>query len=88
MKHRIRINGKIKEFDGQLGSGLFDKNGKEIFAGDNLRFYRNQKIVTGRVYFDRGAFTVSAKVDAFKAVARPLELCAPCEIISEQCTRS
>lgn len=34
MKHNIRINGEVKEIDCELGSGVFDKNGREIFEGD------------------------------------------------------
>lgn len=34
MKHHIRINGVVKEIDCELGSGRFDKNGREIFEGD------------------------------------------------------
>lgn len=34
MKHNIRINGEVKTVDCDLGSGVLDKNGKEIFEGD------------------------------------------------------
>lgn len=36
MKHNIRINGEVKTVDCELGSGVFDKNGKEIFEGDRI----------------------------------------------------
>ena len=36
MKHRIRINGEVKELDCELGSGILDKNGREIFEGDKV----------------------------------------------------
>lgn len=34
MKHNIRINGQVKEINCELGSGILDKNGREIFEGD------------------------------------------------------
>lgn len=34
MKHSIRINGQVQQFDCELGSGIKDKNGVEIFEGD------------------------------------------------------
>ena len=37
MKHKIRINGEVKEMDFELGSGVLDKNGKEIFEGDKVK---------------------------------------------------
>ena len=36
MKHNIRINGVAKEIDCELGSGILDKHGKEVFEGDTL----------------------------------------------------
>ena len=38
MKHNIRINGQVKEIDCELGSGILDKNGREIFEGDKVAF--------------------------------------------------
>ena len=37
MKHNIRINGQVKEVDCEIGSGVFDKHGKEIFEGDRVK---------------------------------------------------
>lgn len=37
MKHNVRINGEVREMDFELGSGLVDINGQEIFEGDILR---------------------------------------------------
>ena len=54
MKHSIRnrvldpVTGlkvtKIEQFNGEIGSGIFDKNGKEIFEGDRVRY--RDKIAT------------------------------------------
>ena len=38
MKHNIRINGEVKKIDFELGSGVLDKNGREIFEGDKVNF--------------------------------------------------
>ena len=36
MKHNIRINGQVMQIDCQFGSGILDKNGREIFEGDKV----------------------------------------------------
>ena len=38
MKHDIRINGEIKKLDCELGSGIFDRRGNEIFEGDKVTY--------------------------------------------------
>lgn len=65
MKHNIRqrvINEyglpvvKVETIQGELGSGIFDKNGKEIFEGDVVK-----KECTGKthsVYFVDGGFMI------------------------------
>ena len=62
MKHNIRqrqldANGlmttKIVKVEGELGSGRFDKNGKEIFEGDLVRDCDD---VISTVVFENGQF--------------------------------
>ena len=52
MKHNIRINGEVKEIDCELGSGILDKNGREIFEGDIVKFEHKN----GYVVFYHGNF--------------------------------
>ena len=53
MKRRIRINGAIKEIDCELGSGILDKNGREIFEGDKVKVNSpNTKNSVSKVWFD------------------------------------
>ena len=38
MIHNIKINGEIKSADCKIGSGIYDKNGREIFEGDKVKY--------------------------------------------------
>ncbi|MBR0061296.1 MAG: hypothetical protein IJP68_07420 [Selenomonadaceae bacterium] len=60
MKHNIRINGAVKEIDCQLGSGILDKNGREIFEGHKVKataVWDFTKHFTGEILFEDGSFT-------------------------------
>lgn len=48
MKHTIRQNGQITQIDCELGSGIFDKNGIEIFEGDIIHDWAVDKVVIFR----------------------------------------
>lgn len=52
MKHNIRIDGEIKEMDFELGSGIYDANGREIFEGDTVL---NHKDFLDVIDFRKGA---------------------------------
>lgn len=57
MKHNIRINGQVKEIDCELGSGILDKHGREIFEGDKVKALTpNGDYEIGTVIFDTGTF--------------------------------
>ena len=66
MKHSIRqrvldpVTGlkvtKIEQVNGELGSGLYDRNGKEIFEGDIIRYGFTDREDTAVVTFQNGAF--------------------------------
>ena len=55
MKHNIRINGEVKEIDCEIGSGILDKNGREIFEGDRVKlilpYYGIERYVDNAFWF-------------------------------------
>ena len=60
MKHSIRINGVVKEIACELGSGILDKNGREIFEGDIVRICYNLYIPF-LVLIENGVFVLNKK---------------------------
>ena len=65
MNHNIRqrvINSiglpvvKIEHVQGELGSGMFDRKGVEIFEGDIVQVSKGKETFKERVKFSAGAF--------------------------------
>lgn len=82
MKHSIRqrvINEyglpvvKIMQIDGELGSGFKDRNGREIFEGDKVRFDKEDWVAE----FVNGHFGLVSDDDDW----RDIDLCTNCEVI-------
>lgn len=71
MKHNIRINGQEQELDCELGSGILDKNGREIFEGDKVNLDNDSWGYTIR--FVNGAFFVGNE-RLIKACSSELEI--------------
>lgn len=75
MKHNIRINGVAGQIDCELGSDVYDKNGREIFEGDLVQRYirnfsekRKKTISVEPVVFNRGVFS-SKRYGVFRPLA-------------------
>ena len=56
MKHSIKINGKIKEINCQIGSGIFDKNNIEIFEDNKVKNISCTGEFISRIIFRNGRF--------------------------------
>lgn len=62
-QHHTREVWDIKpESVGQF-TGLTDKNGKNIFEGDIVRFRWQRDILTGYVVFDKGHYCIKSNLD-------------------------
>ena len=57
MKHTIRQHGQLTRIDCELGSDVYDKNGREIIEGDKVKTMTpDGEHEIGTVIFDTGTF--------------------------------
>lgn len=56
MKHNIKLpDGTIQTIDCKLGSGVVDRNGKEIFEGDRVKSELGEGVI---IFDDCGGFAL------------------------------
>ena len=64
MKHSVRINGEIRVEEFELGSGILDSNGIEIFEGDVVKYVNDDdETDAGKITFHHGRFWVDDDLD-------------------------
>lgn len=56
MIHTIRQHGQLTQIDCELGSGFFDKNGKEICEGDKVKIWQGIRTDISPVVFTHAGF--------------------------------
>lgn len=67
-QHTIRIKGEVQELDCELGSGILDKNGREIFEANKVKISFAGWVWFDKVHFQRGAFYAGERLlDDFRS---------------------